>query len=140
MLSITSIKKGIVIDHIEPGMGYEIFKLLELHKVDYRVALIRNADSQKYGKKDLIKIENVIDIDFQALGVITENLTVNIIENERIKEKIDISLPTHIEGIFECKNPRCITTSERDIVQKFTLIDKESKKYRCDYCDHLLSR
>ncbi|MDO5690497.1 MAG: aspartate carbamoyltransferase regulatory subunit [Tissierellia bacterium] len=139
MLSITSIKKGIVIDHISPGMGYEIFKLLELEKADYRVALIINASSEKFGRKDLIKIENEIDLDLRALGILDDQLTINIIEDEKISRKIIVELPDSFEGIFTCKNPRCVTTSERDMVQRFTLVDKSQKLYKCDYCDHLLN-
>ena len=101
MLNINSISKGIVIDHIKPGNGYEIFKLLELDKVDYTVALIINANSNKYGKKDMIKIENVIDIDLRVLGVIDSRLTINIIEDEQIKEKIEMVLPEKVEGYYE---------------------------------------
>ena len=138
MLSITSIKKGIVIDHISPGIGYEIFKLLELDKVDYRVALIINADSKKYEKKDLIKIENEINIDLKALSLLDENLTVNIIEEEKIIRKIPLTLPNEFEGIFNCKNPRCITKSERNITPKFSLVNEKKKQYKCEYCDHFL--
>ena len=137
MLNINSISKGIVIDHIKPGNGYEIFKLLELDKVDYTVALIINANSNKYGKKDMIKIENVIDIDLRVLGVIDSRLTINIIENEQIKEKIEMVLPEKVEGFLVCNNPRCITTSERNIIQSFSLVDREKGIYQCDYCNNL---
>ena len=112
MLNINSISNGIVIDHIKPGLGYEIFKLLELDNADFTVALIMNADSKKYGKKDMIKIENVMDIDLAILGLIDKDLTVNIIENEKIKEKLSMILPEKVEGFIKCKNPRCITCHE----------------------------
>lgn len=139
MLSITSIKKGIVIDHISPGNGYEIFKLLELDKADFRVALIINADSKKFGRKDLIKIENEIDLDLRALGILDKNITINIIENEKITEKLVVDLPKMFEGIFKCKNPRCITSSERDVIQRFELVSEDKTIYKCAYCDHLLN-
>lgn len=137
MLNINSIEKGIVIDHIKCGMGYKIFQLLKLDKADYTVALIMNAQSEKLGRKDMIKIENVIDIDFDILGIFDDNMTVNVIENEKIKEKINLKLPNHIEGFIKCKNPRCITQTERNIVHKFSLVDKQTRTYKCDYCDHL---
>lgn len=138
MLSITSINKGIVIDHIKPGVGYEIFKLLELDKADFRVALIINADSKAYGKKDLIKIENEIDLDLTALAILDENLTINIVENEKIVDKIHLTLPKEFSGVFSCKNPRCISVNEREIEHRFKLVDSEKKLYKCDYCDHFL--
>jgi aspartate carbamoyltransferase regulatory subunit len=139
MLNIDSISKGIVIDHIKVGYGFSIFKYLGLDKADYTVALIMNAPSKKRGRKDLIKIENKIDVDLAMLGFIDPNITVNIIENEKIVEKINLSLPEEIEGIIECKNPRCVTSNERDIPHKFALIDEKEGIYKCEYCDQIYS-
>ncbi|MBU5438520.1 aspartate carbamoyltransferase regulatory subunit [Tissierella sp. MSJ-40] len=139
MLNIDSISKGIVIDHIKPGYGFIIFKHLGLDKANFTVALIMNAPSKKYGRKDIIKVENVIDLDLAMLGFIDSNITVNIIENEIITEKINLSLPKLVEGIIECKNPRCVTSIERDIVHKFALIDEASGSYKCEYCDQIYS-
>ncbi len=139
MLNIDSISKGIVIDHIKPGYGFIIFKHLGLGEADFTVALIMNAPSKKYGRKDIIKVENVIDLDLTMLGFIDSNITVNIIENEIITEKINLSLPKLVEGIIECKNPRCVTSIERDIVHKFALVDEASGSYKCEYCDQIYS-
>ena len=139
MLNIDSISRGIVIDHIKVGYGFSIFKYLGLDKADYTVALIMNAPSKKHGRKDLIKIENKIDVDLTMLGFIDPNITVNIIENEKIVEKINLSLPEKVEGIIECKNPRCVTSTERDIVHRFVLIDEKEGIYKCEYCDQICS-
>lgn len=140
MLSINSISKGIVIDHIKPGYGFVILQHLGLDKVDYTVALIMNATNKKQGRKDMIKIENKIDLDLAMLGFMDKNITVNIIEDEIITEKIKLSLPSRVEGIIECKNPRCITSSEKGIIHKFELIDEEIGAYKCEYCDQPYSR
>lgn len=137
MLRINSITKGIVIDHITPGMGYEMFKLLELDKADYTVALIMNALSKKHERKDMIKIENVIDMDLSILGILDDTITINIIENEEIIEKIRVELPEHVEDFLKCSNPRCVSTSERNMIHKFSLVDRDAHLYKCDYCDHL---
>ncbi|NLW21656.1 MAG: aspartate carbamoyltransferase regulatory subunit [Tissierellia bacterium] len=139
MLYIDSISKGIVIDHIKAGYGLSIFKYLGLDKADFTVALIMNAPSKKYGKKDLIKIENNIDLDLTMLGFIDPNITVNIIDNEKIVNKIKLSLPEKVEGIIKCKNPRCITSTERNIMHRFVLIDEEKGIYKCEYCDQIYS-
>ena len=139
MLNINSITKGIVIDHIKPGYGIRIFEYLKLDKANFTVALIMNATSRKYGRKDMIKIENVIDLDLAMLGFIDPNITVKIIEDEKIIEKINLSLPERVEGIIQCKNPRCITSEERGITHKFVLLDENKGIYKCEYCDQIYS-
>lgn len=137
MLSINSIKKGIVIDHIRAGLGIKIFELLNLKDAEYTVALIMNVSSNRLGKKDLIKIENNIDIDLNILSLLDKNITINVIEDEKIKEKKRLVLPKKIESMICCKNPRCITTFERNMKQSLSLVDEENIVYKCDYCEHL---
>lgn len=140
MLAIDSITNGIVIDHIDAGKGIDIFNKLGLDNVDFVVALIINASSKKMGKKDLIKIENTMDIDLTILGYIDSNITVNYIEDEVIVKKLNLSLPTRLEGVIECNNPRCITSEERDMTQVFYLSDRVKRRYRCSYCDQVYSK
>lgn len=135
MLEITGINKGIVIDHITEGLGYKIFKELKLDKVRYKTALILNVESNKLGKKDLIKIDGVIDLDLDILGLIDPDLTITIIENGAIIEKHQIELPKTVTGILTCQNPRCITTIEHADDTTFHLVDKSTKEYRCEFCN-----
>ncbi|EYE87968.1 aspartate carbamoyltransferase [Fervidicella metallireducens AeB] len=137
MVTVNAIKKGIVIDHIKAGYGIKIFKYLGLENADFTVALIMNAPSNKLGKKDIIKIENAIDMDYIVLGLIDPNLTINIIEEEVIKEKIKLKLPERVEDIIKCKNPRCVTSIERDIIHVFYLVDEYSGEYKCQFCDEI---
>ncbi|MEA5096027.1 Aspartate carbamoyltransferase regulatory chain [bioreactor metagenome] len=135
MLNIDSVNKGLVIDHIQAGKAMQIYKYLNLDKMDCSVAIIKNAKSKKMGKKDIIKIEDKINLDLDVLGFIDPNITVNVIDNGEIIRKINLELPSAIENIVKCKNPRCITSIEQEIVNKFKLTDKEKKIYRCVYCD-----
>lgn len=137
MLTINSVKNGIVIDHIKAGYGIKIFNYLGLEKVNYSVALIMNAESKKLTRKDIIKIENNIELDFTVLGFIDHNITIDVIENEVIKEKIKLKLPNKVENIIKCKNPRCITSIERNIPHVFYLLDEKNGEYRCKYCDDI---
>ena len=137
MVTINSISSGIVIDHIKAGVGIKIFNYLGLDKADFTVALIMNAPSNKLGKKDIIKIENVIDIDFTVLGFIDPNITIDIIENEEITQKIKLTLPLRIENVIKCKNPRCVTSVEAQIPQVFYLAYKDKGEYKCKYCDDI---
>ena len=134
MIKINGINKGIVIDHIKAGKGYKIFKELRLHEADYTTALIRNVQSNKLGNKDLIKIDNVIDLDLTVLGLIDPGLTITIIEEGKITEKIKLTLPEKVTGILTCKNPRCVSTIDNTDIT-FKLVNKETKQYRCEYCD-----
>lgn len=137
MLSVNTIKNGLVIDHIRAGSGPRIFSWLGLDKASYRVALIMNVPSQKLDKKDIIKIDNIINIDYSVLGFIDPNITVNVVQNEEIVKKIDLVLPEKVENVIRCKNPRCITTSESYLSQVFRLVNRERSEYRCEYCDEL---
>lgn len=137
MLEITSLKKGIVIDHIKPGLGIKIFNLLNLDELEDEVALILNANSTSQGKKDIVKIANNLDINLDAVSIIDPSATINFIENEKVIEKKSLELPEISEGILKCQNPSCVTTNERNIKSKFILIDREEKMYKCAYCDHI---
>lgn len=135
MLNIDSVETGLVIDHIKAGKAMEIYRYLNLDKLDCSVAIIKNARSKKYGRKDIIKVENNIDMDLEVLGFIDPNVTINVIENSIIINKINLELPAYIENVVKCKNPRCITSIEQEIVHKFRLTNKDKKIYRCLYCD-----
>jgi aspartate carbamoyltransferase regulatory subunit len=137
MLNIEKIKNGVVIDHIRQGLGIHIFNWLGLDKAPYTVAFVVNACSRRLGRKDIIKIDNTLTINFDLLGLIDPNITVNIIENETITDKIKLTLPERVQDVIICKNPRCITSTEKYIPHIFHLEDPEQRTYRCEYCDDI---
>ena len=139
MLNIDEIKNGIVIDHIKAGLGIRIFNWLGLDKAPYTVAFVANASSEKCGRKDIIKIDNTISINLDVLGLIDPNITVNIIENERVTNKIKLQLPEKVENVLSCKNPRCISSTEKYLTHVFHLENPELRTYRCEYCDEIIS-
>ena len=132
---IGSIVNGIVIDHIPAGRGMELYRYLKLDDMGCEVALIKNASSDKYGKKDILKVNEVIDLDFDMLGYIAPQITVDIIRNGERVEKIHPTLPEKVTGVVRCKNPRCITSIEQELQHVFKLTDREHGVYRCVYCD-----
>jgi aspartate carbamoyltransferase regulatory subunit len=134
-MNIDSIKNGIVIDHITAGKGTKIYKLLGLDNLECPVAFIKNVPSRKMGKKDIIKIDADIEIDTDILGFIDPDVTVNVIKNDKIVEKKAIALPEKLTNVLVCKNPRCISATEQELPQIFTLADKEKRVYRCLYCE-----
>jgi aspartate carbamoyltransferase regulatory subunit len=133
MLNIDSIQNGVVIDHLRAGTSLQIYNLLELDNVDCPVAIIRNTRSTKLGRKDIIKIEGEIDIDFDVLGYIDHNITIDVIRDGKIVEKKQLLLPKKLKNVIHCKNPRCISSIEEEIDQIFVL--SENGKYRCAYCE-----
>lgn len=138
MLKVTGIERGIVLDHISSGKGLKIFQKLNLDRLDSPVVLLMNVPSQRLGRKDIIKVQDEIDIDLAILGVIDENITVNIIEGEIIKKKIAVKIPQQIKGLLQCKNPRCITSEDHYAEAVFTLVPNGKIQYRCSYCEELI--
>ena len=132
---IGQIKEGIVLDHITAGNAMNIYNVLKLGELDCTVALIKNADSPKMGKKDIIKISTHLDIDLDLLGYLDPGITVNIIRDGVVTERRTLALPQRVVGVIKCKNPRCITSVEREIVHEFKLTDPVKKVYRCIYCE-----
>ena len=136
MLNVGAIKEGFVLDHIKAGMSLSIYHDLKLDELDCCVAIIKNAKSNKMGKKDILKVEcNIDNLDLDILGFIDHNITVNIIKDERIVEKRALKLPTPVTNVIKCKNPRCITSIEQELDQIFLLTDPEHEVYRCKYCE-----
>jgi aspartate carbamoyltransferase regulatory subunit len=139
-MKIDSIKNGIVLDHITAGKSMKIYKNLGLDDVDCSVAIIKNVKSEKMGKKDIIKMDDYFEINLDAIGYVDPNVTVCIIEDGKISKKYKVELPKRLINIAACKNPRCITSAERDLNQVFLLTDKENRIYRCQYCESKLKK
>lgn len=134
-MNIDSIKNGYVIDHIQAGKSLEIYKYLNLGELDTQVAIIKNARSKKSGRKDIIKIDEHTDINLDILGYIDHNITVNKIINGEIVDKYHPKLPKELVNIIKCKNPRCITSVEKDLIHICELTDEKNGIYRCKYCE-----
>lgn len=140
MLNVGKITEGYVLDHIEAGTSLSIYHDLKLDQFDRTVAIIKNATSNRMGKKDILKIECKLDeLNLNILGFIDHNITVNIIKDGEIVEKMQLELPGEIHNIIKCKNPRCITSIEQELEQVFILTDPEKEIYRCKYCEEQYS-
>lgn len=132
---IGTIVDGLVIDHIPAGRGMELYHYLKLDRLECEVAIIKNASSEKYGRKDIIKVGEVIDLDLDILGFIGPQVTVNVIRDGEKVDKLHPELPETISDVIRCRNPRCITSVEQELRHKFKLTDRETVTYRCVYCD-----
>ncbi len=136
MLNVGQIEEGFVLDHIKAGKSLAIYHLLQLDKLDYTVAIIKNAKSNKLGKKDILKIEcDITQLNLDVLALIDKNITVNVIKDGEIVDKKELSLPREIKNIIHCKNPRCITSIEQELPHIFVLSDEKKEVYRCKYCE-----
>ena len=140
MLNIGGLNEGVVIDHIKAGGAMEIYNYLGLEKLDCSVAIIKNARSNKMGKKDIRKIEGPITVNLDILGVLDSSITINVIRDNEIVEKRTLALPEMVTNVIKCKNPRCITSIEQELPHRFKLTDKENRVYRCLYCEQKFSR
>ena len=135
MMKVGAINNGVVIDHITAGRGMELYHFLNLDHVDAPIALIKNAPSERMGKKDIIKIDAELNLDLDALGYIDPNVTINVVKDGVRVEKFHPQLPEKLTNIVQCKNPRCITSVEQEIPHIFKLTNKETGEYRCIYCE-----
>ena len=134
-MNIDSIRNGIVIDHITAGRGMKLYKLLGLDALDVSVAIIKNVNSRKMGKKDIIKIDADIPVNLDVIGFVDPGATVNVIKDDRLVEKKAIDMPELLHGVVRCKNPRCILSCEQELDHVFRLTDRKNKVYRCIYCE-----
>ena len=136
MLNVGKIEEGFVLDHIEAGKSLSIYHHLQLDKLDCTVAIIKNARSNKMGKKDILKVEcDINTLDLDILAVIDHNITVNVIKGDKIVEKKILKLPKQVKNVIKCKNPRCITSTEQELPHVFKLVDPDNRIYRCIYCE-----
>lgn len=134
-MNVDGVRNGIVLDHIAAGKSMEIYRLLNLDQLSCSVAVLQNVQSRKYGIKDMIKIDEMIDINLDIIGYIDPNITINIVKDNELVSKKHLSLPEKLDNVIFCKNPRCITSVEQEIVHSFRLADTEKRIYRCVYCD-----
>ncbi len=134
-MNVDGVKNGIVLDHIAAGKSMEIYRLLNLERMSCSVAVLQNVPSRKYGTKDMIKIDEMIDVNLDIIGYIDPNITVNIVKNNELVSKQHLSLPEKLDNVIFCRNPRCITSTEQEIMHSFRLTDPEKRIYRCVYCD-----
>ena len=134
-LNVGSISEGFVLDHIEAGRSMDIYKYLHLDKLDCCVAIIKNARSNKMGKKDIIKIDTDFQVDMDILGYVDPGVTVAIIRDGNTVEKKKLTLPKQLTNVIFCKNPRCISSTEQELPHIFRLTDAKTKTYRCMYCE-----
>lgn len=139
-MEVTSITNGIIIDHVDAGTALTVLRYIKVDPTKAKLALIMNATSHALGAKDIIKIEDVEDLNLDALGFVAPHATINIVRGGTIVEKHRPGLPEHLVGVITCKNPRCVTTTERGLEQRFHLASAERREYRCDYCDEAAER
>ena len=131
----STVRTGIVIDHITAGLAMKLYELLDLERIDGSVAIIKNVASDKMGKKDIIKIDTERELDLDIIGYVDPGATVNVIRDGKLLEKKTLSLPSELRDVIRCKNPRCITSAEQELPHVFRLTDKENRVYRCLYCE-----
>ena len=134
MLTVDAIEEGVVLDHIKSGAGLTILEAIELKNTDYPIVLMIRAPSKSMGRKDIIKITGKVDLDINILGLLDPNMTVNYIKKRKVAKKVKTALPEKVANLLQCKNPRCIVSSDRHVTPSFTLVDRKRHIYECDFC------
>ena len=132
---IDAISNGIVLDHIRAGLSMELYRILNLDKLQCSVAVLKNVTSRKMGRKDIIKIDEIIDLNFDVLGYVDPGITVSTVRDGKLDRKFSVELPERVTNVIRCSNPRCITSVEQELPHVFKLTDREKGIYRCIYCE-----
>jgi aspartate carbamoyltransferase regulatory subunit len=140
-LKVSAIENGTVIDHIPSGSVFQVIKILNLTEYKNQLLIATNLDSQKMGKKGIIKVSNKFfkSDEINKISLVAPTATLIIIKNFAVIEKKKVEVPDYAEYIVKCFNPNCITNNE-EVVTKFTVIDKKELKLRCHYCEKITAR
>ena len=137
-LKVEALKDGTAIDHIPAGLGTRILHMFKLDESGQRLYMGFNLPSQQLGKKDLIKVENVLLTQEQAnqLALFAPLATVNVIKNFEVVEKHKLELPNHIECVYACPNSNCISHNEP--VLSYFMVRRTklgTVRMKCKYCE-----
>jgi aspartate carbamoyltransferase regulatory subunit len=142
-LRVRKIKNGTVIDHISAGNALNVLRILGITgKENLVVSVSINVPSSKFGKKDIVKIEErfLKPGEVNKIILIAPNATINIIKEYQIVDKQRVKLPKELRGFPKCINPNCVTNSGEPIESHFTVIDNEPVRLRCLYCQRITSQ
>jgi aspartate carbamoyltransferase regulatory subunit len=137
-LKVSAIENGTVIDHIPSSNVFQVVKILNLGQYSDQIFLGTNLDSQKYGKKGIIKVSNRFfePDEINKIALVAPSATLIVIKNYEVVEKSKVQVPDHVEKIVKCFNPNCITNHE-SVVTQFTVVEKHDLKLRCHYCEKI---
>lgn len=139
-LKVSKIEKGTVIDHINPGKGPKVLKILNLENTNSNSVIMGiNVSSSKYGNKDILKVEDKFlnEKDFNKIAVIAPNATINKIKNFEVKKKKKVAPPKKFEGIIKCPNRNCVTNHEKYVKSIFLTENNNPLILRCYYCEKI---
>jgi aspartate carbamoyltransferase regulatory subunit len=137
-LEVSAIENGTVIDHIPAKALFKVISILNLDKLDKQITFGTNLDSEKLGKKAIIKLSDTffIDKEINKIALVAPQAKLNIIRDYRVVEKRVVEVPDEIIGIAKCMNPKCITNSEK-IVTRFQVVSHREVRLKCRYCEKI---
>jgi len=140
-LKVSAIENGTVIDHIPSQNVFQVIKILNLSEYQNQLLIGTNLDSQKMGKKGIIKVSNKFfkPEEINKIALVAPSATLIVIQNFNVTQKKQVSVPSQVEKIVKCFNPNCITNHE-EIPTRFTVTDKQELKLRCHYCEKITAK
>ena len=142
-LLVVAIANGTVIDHIAPGQAINIIRMFKFLSKNNQLTVGFNLRSGNLGKKDIIKISDVVFSPAQTeqIAVLAPNATINQIKDFKVVDKYKLRLPLETVGVFKCPNSNCITNDERDANARFKISTENGKVFmKCRYCERVFER
>jgi aspartate carbamoyltransferase regulatory subunit len=140
-LSVSAIKNGTVIDHIPAEVLFKVVSILKLDTIDNMITIGNSLESDKLGKKGIIKLSEVFfqDNEINKIAMVAPCAKLNIIRNYEVADKRVVQIPDEIVGIAKCVNPKCITNNE-DVTTRFTVVSKSEVTLKCHYCEKITDK
>ncbi|MCP4310897.1 MAG: aspartate carbamoyltransferase regulatory subunit [Bacteroidetes bacterium] len=137
-LSVSAIKNGTVIDHVPAEVLFKVVSILKLDTLETMITIGNSLESEKLGKKGIIKLSEVFfqDDEINKIALVAPCAKLNIIRNYEVVEKKVVAIPDEIVGIVKCVNPKCITNNE-EVTTRFNVVSKSEVKLKCHYCEKI---
>ena len=136
LMKVQRIEQGTVIDHILPGMAFDVLRVLGI-STDRTMSILLNSHSKKGGKKDILKIEDLELTGEEAnrVALVSPHATINIIQGGEVVRKFNAEAPEVVRGILTCSNPNCISNQNEPVTSEFKRSPAAGYHYVCTYCE-----
>lgn len=138
-MKVSAIQNGTVIDHIPAKSLFKVISILGLDFIDQNITIGNNLDSERYGKKGIVKVSNKFfeDKEINMIALVAPHAKLNIIKDYKVVDKKTVQTPESVFGLVKCVNPKCITNHEEMQTRFDVVVNDSDLALQCDYCEKI---